>query len=217
MKKIILFLILISMLLQGKEASLKDIEYRGKKNLAYLKGKRFTFTGRAVNGREERNYRRGKKHGKQLYFGIKFTGTIKTENSFHDDPERIAYIEAILFGNFLDDETTVVFGESYYENGIINGVAKTYCNEVLIEETCYVNGKQNGLEKIFDFETGKLIKTSEYKNGKKEGTMLEYHDNGKIYKIAQYRNDKSNGEELRFDKNGKEISRKMYIDGEEVK
>lgn len=99
------------------------------------------------------------------------------------------------------DETTIL-SEENYENGVLNGVSKTFYktgiptetsqykngelhgkvqrfadNGILIDDLIYTEGKLNGLANYYNLE-GELIYTGMYKNDKKEGKW-EFFEDGK--------------------------------------
>lgn len=123
----------------------------------------------------------------------------------------------------------------FYENGILNGYYYVFNKEELIQEATYLNGKKQGVEKIFKFnriqklnvyQQGNLIYSSKYnpkgvifeeinfnEQGKKEGFSRLYHKNGKIWIESYYKNDVLNGYQTIYKKNGKLYNLILYKDG----
>lgn len=56
----------------------------------------------------------------------------------------------------------------------------------------YVNGKLNGLRKVF-YPSGKIAEEANYKNGKKEGFYKKYAENGTVLEETIYKNDEYDG------------------------
>ncbi|MBK9109948.1 MAG: hypothetical protein IPM92_16660 [Saprospiraceae bacterium] len=66
------------------------------------------------------------------------------------------------------------------------------------------------------FPDGKLSRTTEYKNNKKHGTMVDYFSNGKIKSIRNFANDHQEGRNIYYYNTGilKEVQ--YYSEGLQV-
>lgn len=105
---------------------------------------------------------------------------------------------------YLNDGTTLV-SEEHYNNGILEGEAKTYYrNGKITESLHYKNGKLEGNIKRFSDE-GILLDDLNYVNGKLNGSAKYYNTVGKLRAEGNYEND------LKVDKwhyydNGEEVN-----------
>ena len=106
----------------------------------------------------------------------------------------------------------------YYGKYIIfedNGKAKEYeaCNNILIFDGEYKNGKWNGIGKEFNKE--ELIFEGEYLNGKKNGKGKSYYSYGGLKFEGEYLNGKRwNGKGKEYDRYGKLEFEGEYLNGE---
>lgn len=103
---------------------------------------------------------------------------------------------------FYHKDGKTILSEENYENGVLNGLSKTFYktgkpteileyingklhgrvqrfadNGILIDDLNYVDGKLNGLAKYYNLD-GKLIYTGMYENDEKSGKW-EFFDDGK--------------------------------------
>lgn len=91
------------------------------------------------------------------------------------------------------DGTTIV-SEENYENGLLNGISKTYYRSGEVTEILfYKNGKLEGNIKRFSDE-GILLDDLIYKNGKLNGLAKYYNTNGKLILTGVYENDEKVGD-----------------------
>lgn len=93
------------------------------------------------------------------------------------------------------------------KDGYINGMVYTF-NELgdLIVETPYINGKKEGISKVYD--NNKVVKIIPYKNNKWHGEVREYYRTGSY--TQNYVNGKYEGDMVLYDTNGKEWARVAY-------
>jgi hypothetical protein len=112
-----------------------------------------------------------------------------------------AFTGAVLSGDFrLYDETgknplaKVSFNDGRYVEGKIEGDVLRYApdGKQVVYRGSFVNGLQEGSEKTFDAQTGKLTGQAEYLHGKLEGTVKRWTIDGTI----AYEKDYQNGQEI---------------------
>lgn len=65
----------------------------------------------------------------------------------------------------------------------------------------------NGLIKFYNIQSGKLVSSANYLNGKLNGENIEYNENGTISSKVFYDNEKQNGEANIYDARGKLINK----------
>jgi antitoxin component YwqK of YwqJK toxin-antitoxin module len=129
--------------------------------------------------------------------------------------------------------------ESFYqkEDGTLHGLKSTYLDNKLYSEETFVDGKMNGIRKIFygtgeveieenytnDVLTG-LVKTfypsgvlkqeASYKDGVLEGMIKSFYDSGKIKEEVTFVNNEENGPFKEFHENGQLSWEGNYINGD---
>lgn len=106
---------------------------------------------------------------------------------------------------YFNDDGKTVMTEENYENGILNGVSKTfYPNRKLAEVKVYKNGKLEGNLKRYA-DNGVLIDDLNYSDGKLEGLAKYFNLKGELIYTGFYENDVKVGE-WEYYENGKKVS-----------
>lgn len=161
------------------------------------------------------------------------SGKIMTEYVYADKKSKrdytiIEYFEngQVKFKGTVKDGNFYGVKLNYYDNGnlrsvdsIINPCAIDFCccdgkviryyrNRQLDQTFENRNGVANGLVSIFDRDsTGRLIRTTEYKDDRKNGIEKLFFENGSIYSIQEFKDDtainyiyyfKENGDTLKY-------------------
>ena len=109
----------------------------------------------------------------------------------------------------------------HYKYGQLNGLSEEWrCTgkHYLVRSTEYKNGKKDGVEKIYDdinYRDGSLYSSIEYKNGKKDGVSKIYHSKGKLCCMDRYKNGIQEGESEFWDHTGKLVRQTIYRNGRE--
>ena len=86
-----------------------------------------------------------------------------------------------------------------------SGKMKEYnSNDILIEESEYLNNVKHGKGKVYDEVNGQLEFEGNYLNGRKNGFGKEYHDGLLIFE-GEYLNNKKFGKGKKYDDNGEVI------------
>ncbi len=112
-------------------------------------------------------------------------------------------------------ENGALKSETPYVNGKENGVAKLYYKEngALKFEVLYTDGKINGIGKVY-YENGALKSEISYTDGKINGIeKVYYKESGKLKSEIPYTDGKINGMDKEYDENGKIISAHYYVNG----
>jgi antitoxin component YwqK of YwqJK toxin-antitoxin module len=76
----------------------------------------------------------------------------------------------------------------YYHNGLRHGDYKEFISTSLKEERNYVNGKIEGVVRIFYDYNSKLMEEGNYKNGLRDGISKWYDQDGKLAIQYEYKN-----------------------------
>jgi hypothetical protein len=102
-----------------------------------------------------------------------------------------------------------------YDGDTINFTKKVYKEGVLISEEPFVNNRMHGEAKYF-YPSGKLRRTIEYKDAKRDGRFVYYYETGEKYSDELYVNGKLNGLKQNYKKDGTVTMSCSYVDGKPV-
>jgi hypothetical protein len=132
---------------------------------------------------------------------------------------KIVIISVILLSLFSCIETTKKpeppRDGDVYEGDSLNFIKKTYKEGNLISEEPFVNGRIHGEAKYY-YQNGKLRRTIEYKDARRNGLFVYYYETGEKYSEELYVNGKINGVKHSYMKNGSLTMSCSYVDGEPV-
>jgi antitoxin component YwqK of YwqJK toxin-antitoxin module len=132
------------------------------------------------------------------------------------------------------DKGGMIMLETPYSDSGINGIERKYYEREfecgLYQETFYINGKKNGLEKQYFCNNGKLWKETIYKDNEPDGQETEYYETGELKYTRTYARGRTVGiekeyyingnmkAEILYDDNGWEKKRTAYDEtGKEIK
>ncbi len=127
-----------------------------------------------------------------------FTNKAEAENKMVHGRKEGKWIEYYYGDGYMYYQTTDTSEEYYnlaiYRRGRRVGISRGYYGKSgkLFCETPYVNGKKNGVEKIY-YTDGSLHEEFPNINGKKNGIVKEYNEDGTIICECAYVNGKKNG------------------------
>jgi hypothetical protein len=132
---------------------------------------------------------------------------------------KIVIISVILLGFFSCIETTKKTEPPrdgvVYEGDSLNFIKKTYKEGYLASEEPFVNGRIHGEAKYY-YQNGKLRRTIEYKDARRNGLFVYYYETGEKYSDEQYVNGKVNGVKHNYRKNGSLSMSCSFVDGKPV-
>lgn len=139
------------------------------------------------------------------------------EYNEHDNPYK-GIIEVINLAVKIDfefhgsDEVWIV---TPYKDGKGEGIEKEYSYESgkLRRETPYINGEIAGTEKVYH-NNGKLWSERPYKDGKLEGIEKHYYDDGILNRETRYQRGIKEGIQKEYDENGKLLCETPFKYGE---
>ncbi len=108
----------------------------------------------------------------------------------------------------------VIQVDNYSEVGLLDGVSTVYDAQGRVFETTeWKNGKREGSHKQY-FPNGQLQSEVNYANGLREGDFVTYFDDGKTESKGQYLADKKDSIWVVFDRDGKtQIASIEYVRG----
>lgn len=94
---------------------------------------------------------------------------------------------------YFNADGKTILSEENYENGLLNGVSKTfYKNGNITEILHYKNGKLEGITQRFSNE-GILLEEISFKNGMRNGLAKFFDTNGALIYSGMYENDEKVG------------------------
>jgi len=96
---------------------------------------------------------------------------------------------------------------------VLEGWVKKYNGEKLSSETFYKNGIREGVARVY-YDTGELSDEVIYVGDELNGMAKKYHKNGQVYSLTPYVNDKKDGVQRKFYPNGKLWAETPYRRGE---
>jgi antitoxin component YwqK of YwqJK toxin-antitoxin module len=73
-----------------------------------------------------------------------------------------------------------------YVNGKKHGVEKSYNNGKVEREITFQNDEENGIEKIYSSQSGKIWQETPFVNGKEHGIQKEYDENAKVIRETKF-------------------------------
>ena len=116
--------------------------------------------------------------------------------------------------NTYDENGDLIAYRIYDQNDLII-YEKLWTNGVVVRESHYKNNYLEGVQKIYDEESGSMIRYAEYKEDKLHGTYIEWYDQAKGWKKeeAQYENGQISGSYAFYHNNGK-LKETGYVDSQ---
>ena len=91
-------------------------------------------------------------------------------------------------------------------------ISKSKVTGNTLKISSYINGRKEGIEKIFYLE-GNILKKLKYFNGLAEGEFIEYYKDGQIKCKGIYKNGEFDGEISEYYENGEIKKRTNYLNG----
>ena len=90
-------------------------------------------------------------------------------------------VMSMSFRNQVDLKTT-------YKQGKLHGPYTAYKFGKVIEQRNYVDGKLEGITKVYDQKTFKVKQETQFKNGLQDGYLRYYDENGNVVLEYEYKN-----------------------------
>ncbi len=103
--------------------------------------------------------------------------------------------------------------EKPYVNDTLNGIVKEYHAGILYKETSFKKGKIDGVVKTY-YQDGKLWFVVLFTKGDANGAAKYYYENGKLKSEIPYTDDKINGVDKEYFPDGKLESETTYNNGQ---
>lgn len=154
--------------------------------------------------RYEGTFDHGKETGTFTFFEDDKTSTLAAKRTFAADGS----CTTVFF-----DAKGKKISEGKEVNKLREGEWKFYNEgtEKLISTETYVNGKINGVKKVY-FPGGKVAEEVTYVNGIMEGPYKQYNEKGTVLEESVYKNDKLNGPVTYRDARGEVASKGQFVD-----
>lgn len=160
----------------------EEIEMNGKilKNIYH--GAKITYhRDGTVKSKEFYNY--GKKEGNwQQYYS---NGKISEEASYKNNLETGKKINYDESGFKVSEKSFEIIKSDTSEIAVKYGVERRWQKGILVYETNYLLGKENGERKSF-YNNGMLSQVQTFKDDLLDGESIEYYENGQIKSIRNY-------------------------------
>lgn len=123
--------------------------------------------------------------------------------------------DSLKFGAYTSyDEDGVLFEESQYRNGVLDGTRKIYFPDGGIEiSENYEKGQIAGLYETY-YNNGQVNLVAEYVDGKMEGIVKRYYETGELMEEVTFVANEENGPFREFYKNGQVKWEGEYKDGD---
>lgn len=107
----------------------------------------------------------------------------------------------------------ILFGESHYISGILNGPSKFYDEDRnLLAETVFVNGQRQG-DCWFYYSSGSVYSRQRYQKGLLHGPQEYFYADGKLKTLMNYRDGVLEGEVKIFHENGAREREMHFLQG----
>jgi uncharacterized protein len=183
---------------ETKSEYYEEIEIDGKKikNVFHGIRERYRDNGK-IDSREKYIY--GKKEGTwETYYT---NGNIRETNTYKNNLQigkSIGYDEE---GNMIYDANFEIIKGDSIDISVKTGTEKRWKNKVLVFETTYKNGKENGIRKSY-FPSGKLSQIQNFVDDLLQGESIEYYENGNIKSKRNYNSFVTASKEKKFNQTG---------------
>ncbi len=99
--------------------------------------------------------------------------------------------------------------ESMYINGELEGMTKVFDEEgQLLMDVPYQKGKRSGVAVEYNTLSGGIRTKTAFKNDKKHGDFLEFHEDGSVRKKIVFEDGKPVGDPIEYDTKGRRLAKK---------
>lgn len=116
--------------------------------------------------------------------------------------KRLFFIFSLILLFACESKNTKETVVTNADGEVLEGWVKRYNNNKLRSETFYKNGIREGLARVY-YDSGELSDEVFYVGDELHGVAKKYHKNGKVYSLTPYVNDKKDGLQKKFYSNGK--------------
>lgn len=163
---------------------------------------------KSKRARYEGTFDHGKETGTFKFFEDNKTSTLAATRVFAADGSCVT--------TFFDEKGKKV-SEGKEVNKLKDGEWKFYDTKTdkLLSTEPYVNGKINGVRKVF-FANGALAEEATYTNGVKNGSYKQYTEKGIVLEESTYKNDKLDGPVTFRDAHGDIVSKGQFADNKKT-
>lgn len=159
--------------------------------------------------RYEGTFEHGKEVGVFKFFDDTKAGTVIATRDFSAN-------DNTCYTTFYNQKNNKV-SEGKVVNKQFEGEWKYYHlnSPIIMTLEFYVNGKLNGVRKVF-YNSGKIAEETTYKNGVKDGPYKSYAENDVVMEESNYKNDQLDGPAIYRDATNKVSGQGSFKDGKKV-
>lgn len=176
------------------ESMYKDGQYHGSRKTYYKSGNLEKLT----------TYKDDVRHGILKIYNR--DGKLSTDENYKEGKKHGT------FKSYSDNGTLSWFGT--YKDGKYHGPEAFYdMTDRLRREGYYKNDEKDGIFKEYDYETGNLVLTTPYKEGKPHGIEKGYNNDGDLIRIKPWKEGKPHGIEKGYKNDGTLVNEIPYQDG----
>ncbi len=153
-------------------------------------------------------------------------GQVKAEISYRGDTAQTILFDVwrkkVAEGNYVNQKKEGLWSiyknqqkiaEEEYRNGVKHGVSRKFYNSLeVMEESVWVNGKQEGKYQVF-YKNGKPYFQCKMKNDQRNGLVIIYFDNGVQEMVGAYKDNLRHGEWKYQNRDGQHLYSLFYDEG----
>jgi antitoxin component YwqK of YwqJK toxin-antitoxin module len=156
-------------------------------------------------------FKHGVKHGTEEVYQ---TGTLKSRLPWVNG--QIQGTKKVFFAS-RGKEDKIIQMKAPYVDGKKHGKSKTFSKDgTLIRTEEFKNGKKHGLRIDYDEETGNVIRKISYEKGQVVGTAKEFYPNGNMKKTISTKNGHLHGPTITYDSEGNKTNTEYYLSNKKV-
>jgi antitoxin component YwqK of YwqJK toxin-antitoxin module len=184
--------------LEQKSEFYEEIEINGKKLTNVFHGikERYKSNGK-LESRENYNY--GQKEGTwETYYA---NGNLRETNTYRNNLQIAKSIGYDEDGSKIYDCSYEIIKQDSVLKSVKTGIEMRWLKNILVFETSYKNGKENGIRKTY-YPSGKLAQTQQFIDDLLQGESIEYFENGNIKSKRNYNSIITASNEKKFNQIG---------------
>lgn len=161
----------------------------------------YADTGKALNRIDKEGRKQGLWEKKYADGHLRYKGHFEDNRPYGVFKTYYDTIDSIQSIRVFSNEGKVAYAHIFYTTG------------ALYAEGQYINEKEDSIWKFYD-DMQRLIKKSQYKNGKKEGKSVAFYSNGNVLEVKNWKNDSADGPFEQYYDDGSLMEEGTYVHGQ---